>query len=126
MATVTDGGTPMFMAPELLCPSKFNKTSSRPTQPGDIYALGLVIYEVLTGFQPFREEKWGECEVVFHVMNGVRPTKPADAEQIGFGDGTWELVEECWIEDSTRRPTIDQVLRHLTHVAACLKIVGPT
>jgi serine/threonine protein kinase len=126
MSTITDGGTPMFMAPELLCPSKFGKKSSRPTQPGDIYALGLVIYEVLTGSHPFHDKMWGEPEIVFHVMTGVRPTKPVDAEQIGFGDGTWELAEECWIEESTRRPTIDKVLTHLTRVAAHSKIVGPT
>jgi len=126
MTTVTAGGTPVFMAPELLCPSKFNKPSSRPAQPADIYALGLVIYEVLTGSQPFHEQGWWEHETVYHVITGLRPKKPANAEQIGFGDGTWELVEECWIEESTKRPTIDRVLTHLARVAASSKIVGPT
>ena len=125
MTTVTAGGTPIFMAPELLCPTKFHKSSARPTHPADIYALGMVIYEVLTGSQPFREQHWGEHEVVYHVMTGVRPPKPADAEQIGFGDGTWELVEGCWAEESMR-PTIDRVLTHLTRVAAYSRIVGPT
>lgn len=125
MTTITAGGTPIFMAPELLCPATFHKPSARPTHPADIYALGMVIYEVLTGSQPFREQNWGEHEVVYHVMTGVRPQKPVDAEQIGFGDGTWELVEECWAEESMR-PTIDRVLTHLTRVAAYSRIVGPT
>ena len=126
MSTTTAGGTSMFMAPELLCPRNFNQTSSRPTQPADIYAFGMVIYEVLTGFHPFHENKWGEPELVYNVMTGVRPTKPADAERIGFGNGTWELVEGCWVVDSTMRPAVDEVLIHLTRVAACSEVVGPT
>ena len=116
----------MFMAPELLCPGKFGKSSSRPTQPADIYAFAMAIYEVLTGFQPFHEQKWAEFEIVYNVMTGVRPTKPANAEQIGFENGTWGLVEGCWVADSTRRPAIDQVLAHLTSVAAHSGVVDPT
>ena len=126
MAGVAAGGTPMFMAPELLFPAKFNKLNARPMKPADIYAFGMVIYEVLTGFWPFYEKQWGEYDLLYHVITGVRPTKPDDVEQIGFGDGTWKLVEECWIEESARRPTIDQVLTHLTRVAAYSKVVGPT
>ena len=116
----------MFMAPELLCPGAFNRPGARPTQPADIYALGMVIYEVLTGSQPFHEEGWKEFEIVYHVMCGVRPTKPANVEQIGFVNGTWELVQECWSRESTRRPTVDRVLSHLTCAAACSKVVAPT
>ena len=126
ISTTTAGGTSMFMAPELLCPGKFNKASSRPTQPADIYAFGMVTYEVLTGLPPFHEKKWGEAEFVYNVVTGVRPTKPANAERIGFGDGTWELVEGCWDVEPTMRPAVDQVLVHLTRVAACSEVVGPT
>ena len=114
------------MAPELLCPIEFGKTSVRPTQPADIYALGVMIYEVLTGFQPFYEQKYGIFELTYHVVHGARPFKPEDAEQLGFGDGIWELVEECWSQESTRRPTIEHALAHLTRVAASSVIVGPT
>ena len=120
------GSTPVFTAPELLFPEKFNGWSTRPTRPADIYAFGMVIYEVLTGSQPFHEQEWAAHKAIYHVIIGARPTKPTDVEQIGFGDGTWELLEKCWIEESTRRPTIDQVLKHLTCVAAYSKIVDPT
>ena len=41
-----EGGTTMFMAPELLVPSKFGFTDSVPTQKSDIYAFGFVIHQV--------------------------------------------------------------------------------
>ena len=41
-----DDGTKMFMAPELLVPSKSDCTESVHTQKSDIYAFGLVIYQV--------------------------------------------------------------------------------
>ena len=114
------------MAPELLFPTKFGSKSARPTKPADIYALGMVIFEVLTGLQPFYERKWPLVEIFYHVMRGERPAKPGDAELVGFGGGTWELVEECWKEEPTERPTIKRVLTHLSHVAASSTAVGPT
>ena len=41
-----EGSTLMFMSPELLVPSRFGFKDSAPTPEADIYALGLVIYQV--------------------------------------------------------------------------------
>ena len=41
------GGTTPFMAPELLVPSKFGLEKATPTMGADIYAMGMVIYQVL-------------------------------------------------------------------------------
>jgi len=35
-----------FMAPELLVPEKYGKEDSIPTPQADIYAFGLVIFQV--------------------------------------------------------------------------------
>ena len=123
---MTAGGTPLYMAPELLCPVKFGEESARPTKPGDIYALGMVIYEVLTGSQPLCEKKWGIFDLTYRVVDGLRPEKPENAEHIGFGGGTWELVEECWSQEAARRPTIERVLTQLTYVATSSTVAGPT
>ena len=40
------GGTLVFMAPELLAPSIVGLKNAIPTQEGDIYAFGLVIFRV--------------------------------------------------------------------------------
>ena len=114
------------MAPELLFPTKFGSKSARPTKPADIYALGMVIFEVLTGLQPFYEKRFVGLDILYHVEKGVRPTKPDNAEEIGFGGRTWGLVIECWMEEPPRRPTIKEVHAYLTSVATSSTVVGPT
>ena len=42
----TEGGTPWFKSPELLVPEEFGKKDGLPTQQADIYAFGLVIFQV--------------------------------------------------------------------------------
>ena len=125
-STSTTSGTTFFMAPELLAPKTFGLAKSPPTQPADIYAMGMVIYEVLTGFYPFYDLKLAPLEVALRVQAGKRPTKPGNAEGIGFGSGTWELVQECWKAKSVRRPTVDRVVRHLEHVSTTSAPVPPT
>ena len=124
--TDTAGGTRLYMAPELLAPEKFGKKNCRPTQPADIYAFGMVIYEILTGRNPFYDQTYGQHQFTVSVLGGKRPTKPEDMKTIGFGSGTWELVEECWKEEPTERPTTEQVIAHLACVAESSTTVGPT
>ena len=112
--------------PELLNPQRFGKTNSRPTQPADIYTLGMVIYEVLTVFYPFYDQQFGTLQLVCRVVDGTRPTKPGNAERIGFGSGTWKLVKECWKTKPTKRPTIRQVLMHLARVSASSTVLDLT
>ena len=40
------GGTTPFMAPELLSPGMFHKTSCRVSKEADAYAFGMVILQV--------------------------------------------------------------------------------
>jgi len=40
------GGTERWMSPELLEPELFGVAGDRPTKKSDIYALGMVVYEV--------------------------------------------------------------------------------
>jgi len=41
-----EGGAMTFMSPELLVPEEFGKTNAAPTPQSDIYAFGLVIFQV--------------------------------------------------------------------------------
>lgn len=112
------------MAPELMYPSKFNLHNPHLSREVDIYAFGMSIYEVVTGVRPFVAEGMRKEELMFVVIEGGRPAKPANAEAIGFGNGVWDLMEKCWSQDRTQRPgTWDVRLR--LRVAASLSSDAP-
>ena len=66
------------MSPELLHPNQFGLKDSRPTRESDCYALGMVIYEVLSGKAPFAALK--DFMVMRKVTDGERPERPEGAE----------------------------------------------
>ena len=126
-----EGGTMMFMAPELLVPGKFGFAESIPTPETDIYAFGLVIYQVcehgcgyplftyifqvLTGELPFPGVRMGE--ITWNVVQGVRPTKPKYASAIGLSDSLWSFVQRCWDGERKLRPKIAEVVSQLRRAA---------
>ncbi|KAF9790534.1 kinase-like domain-containing protein, partial [Thelephora terrestris] len=123
LATVTDlsaffsetidspGGTYRWMSPELLDPEGFN-SNGRSTRESDCYALGMVIYEVLTGLRPFHDMH--DRTFIGPVTRGKRPEKPREAESLGFSDTIWGLVQSCWSKDIAARPTARELLDHLS------------
>jgi len=113
------------MAPELLYPEKFGLRSCKVSKQADIYAFGMVIYEVLTGRPPFGAEKRRHPEIILRVLDGKRPRKPENAGDIGFGGGTWELVQRCWRRDRGGRPTVEKISKHFQHVERASSIVPP-
>ena len=42
------GGTVAWMSPEMLWPEEFDLKDAKPTKESDVYALGILIYEVRT------------------------------------------------------------------------------
>ena len=113
------------MAPELLYPEKFGLRSCKVSKQADIYAFGMVIYEVLTGRPPFGAEKRRHPEIILRVLEGKRPRKPEKAGDIGFGGGTWELVQKCWHQDREERPTVERISKHFQHVERTSSTVPP-
>jgi len=119
------GGTTPYMAPELIYPTKFGLGRSLPSKEGDIYAFGMVVYEVVTGVRPFGVENFRVEEVMYRVLDGMRPEKPENADAIGFGGGVWGLVQGCWKEDRTQRPRTEEVRQRLTVAASWSSTVPP-
>ena len=52
------------------------------------------------------------------VIDRRRPEKPFRAESLGFSDVVWELVQLCWSESISARPTAVQLFVDLSTVAA--------
>ncbi|KAF9783904.1 kinase-like domain-containing protein [Thelephora terrestris] len=109
------GGTGCQMSPELLDPSSFG-SNGRPTCESNCYALGLVIYEVLTGLRPFHHVYAVTPIPAIAILRGVHPEKPSRAQYLGFSDTLWGLAQLCWSEMSSSRPTACGLHDHLSSV----------
>ena len=108
-------GTHRWMSPELLDPEKFCLEHSRPTEHSDCYALGMVIYEVLSGNVPFYRN--GHYAVVARVLEGERPQRPLGAKGVWFNDDIWSVLGRCWKPTPSDRPKIVDVLLCLQEVS---------
>ena len=105
------GGTFRWMGPELLNPQKFGFKDSRPTRHSDCYALGMVVYEVISGRVPFYQD--ADLVVVGQVVEGKRPGRPRGAGGSLFTDDVWGVLERCWTPQPDSRPSIEDVLQCL-------------
>ena len=99
------------MSPELLDPGRFGLTESRPTKESDCYALGMVIYEVLSGQTPFAPSK--SSSVIWKVLEGQRPERPQGKGGALFTDDLWRILELCWKYKPEERTNAKVVLQCL-------------
>jgi len=116
------------MSPELLYPTDFD-SDGLPSRESDCYALGMTIYEVsgslfscnplvfthlqvLTGLVPF-DHLWSSPAVACAILRGERPGKPLDASSLGLTDELWGLLQSCWSESASARPTAQQLFDYL-------------
>ena len=51
------------------------------------------------------------------ILQGVQPTKPAEATTLGFTDRLWWTVENCWLQDREMRPDVEALLQDLRNAA---------
>jgi serine/threonine protein kinase len=104
--THAQGGSARWMSPELIDPQQFGLQHSRPTESSDCYALGMVIYETISGNMPFHED--ADLTVFVKVLQGKRPPRGGK-----FKKDLWRMLELCWESQPSSRPSIGDVLRCL-------------
>ena len=111
------------MGPELLDPDQFGFKDGLPTKKSDCYALGMVIYEVLSGKAPFAPD--GVVIVIRKVTNGERPERPQGVEGALFTDHLWDTLRLCWAHQPEGRPTIETVLERLEWITMAWSPLPP-
>ncbi|KAG2323878.1 hypothetical protein Bca52824_006606 [Brassica carinata] len=95
-------GTLPWMAPELL-----NGSSSKVSEKVDVFSFGIVLWEILTGEEPYANMHYGAI-IGGIVNNTLRPTIPS------YCDSDWRiLMEECWAPNPTARPSFTEVAGRL-------------
>ena len=114
-ASFTQCGTHRWMSPELFDPETFGLKDGRPTKPSDCYALGMLIYEVLSGEMPFSRHHG--YAVVVRISKGERPVRPQGAHGMWFTNGVWDTLERCWKPIPGDRPRIKEVLQCLENTS---------
>ena len=111
ISSCIQGGTIQWMSPELIDPERFGLVESRPTKESDCYALGMVVYEVLSGQTPFAPSPLPP--VIWKVLEGQRPGRPQGKGGALFTDDLWEVLGLCWKHKPDERTNAKVVLQCL-------------
>ncbi|KAL8127950.1 RAF-like serine/threonine-protein kinase 20 [Apium graveolens] len=100
-------GTLPWMAPELL-----NGSSSLVSEKVDVFSFGIVLWELLTGDEPYADLHYGAI-IGGIVSNTLRPPIPE------YCDSEWKsLMERCWSTEPLERPKFSEVANKLRSLAA--------
>ena len=98
---MTQVGTPMWMAPEIIQGRQY-------TQKADVYAFGIILWEVLTRLEPYEDKE--PMQIVLEVVNQqLRPHLPSELRDSPLVP----LMEECWQQEPGLRPSFHQCVMRL-------------
>lgn len=87
-------------------PERFDsKNVVVPTTKSDVYSIGTIIYQILTGREPYYEFRSGN-KVSIQILNGNKPSRSHDAHITGHH---WSFMEKCWSVPENR-PSAAEVL----------------
>ena len=81
---------------------------------GDIYALGVMLWELWMLQRPYPHFKWEQI-VLAVVHDGMRPVPPNQAKVASIPPRLLELIRSCWADRPSDRPSTDQILQELRH-----------
>jgi guanylate cyclase, other len=102
-------GTPFWMAPELL-----RSPETRNTAASDIYAFGIILYEVYSRSDPYCDETEGASKILKQIAEEgkrppVPPSSPAEVQS---------LMTSCLLDQPDQRPTAEEIDIRLRRAAA--------
>ena len=55
-------------------------------------------------------------------MDGERPARPQEAQELGLTDPMWDMTIRCWDQDPAQRPTMIEVIGLLWREAPAIRV----
>ena len=84
------------------------------TDRSDVYALGVLLYQMLSGAPPFVARTWA---MVLH-MHRTQPPMPLDVVSAGIDPRLSDLTGQMLDKDPPQRPTLREVVSTLDEILA--------
>jgi len=91
-------GTPYYLSPEVI-------SGRKATGAVDVYAAGIMLFELLTGRPPFRGR---DAMEVFQAHQSAAPPRPP-----GVSDRLWAVASAALAKDPDRRPLAGELASRL-------------
>ncbi|KAK4714534.1 hypothetical protein R3W88_020441 [Solanum pinnatisectum] len=94
-----------YVAPEVLKHEEYDTKV-------DVFSFALILQEMIEGCPPFSMKQ--ETEVAKAYVANERP--PFRASQKLYAHGLRELIEDCWEEQPSKRPTFQRIIIRLEEI----------
>lgn len=98
-------GSAGFQAKELIM------GESLPTMKSDIYAMGGVILETMSGMKPFHKARTHGMVILCIVTDQM--CQPEDHPRLPSNNPLWPFLRKCWSPNPEERPTAVEVIEEL-------------
>jgi len=112
----TRESTACYVAPELLArplPQDDKEVRREMFVKGDIYSLGLTVYEIMTGKTPFEEVRVGALSLAGLFYEARKDVsifeKYSPKEEGRMSGGIYEVFGRCWCWNPSERPSMEEV-----------------
>lgn len=91
-----------------------NYVDDRPSEKSDIFTLGILICEFLTGSNPYQDNGDYEPELWYRWVKGRKYQEPSELDGAGIISRKLnDIIVQCLSPEPSERPTLDEILQAL-------------